>query len=94
MNKKGTIFTSNTLFVLTSLVGLGLIVLLIINPVLQGMVAPALLATTSGEMTSLLEPKYDFVLSMVKLLPYVLFAIAIIYLLVLIFRKEEVQYYG
>jgi len=94
MNNRGNIFTGNTIFVLTSIFGLGLITLLIINPILKGFISPALLATTSGDMTILLTGKYEFILTMVSLMPYILFTIGIIYLLILIFRKERVDYYG
>jgi hypothetical protein len=93
-NKKGSMFTGNTIFVLVSIFGLGLLTLLIIGPAIQAYIAPALLSTTTGELNTMLSGKIDFILTMLKLVPYILFAIGIIYLLIIIFRKERVEYYG
>jgi len=94
MNKKGNIFSSNTVFVLSSIFGLGILTLLIINPVLHAYLKPALLNTTTGDMKSMLTSKYDFILSFIDMMPYILFGVAIIYLLILIFRKERTDIYG
>jgi len=93
-NKKGNIFTSNAVFVLSSMFGLGLITLLVINPVMHGYIAPSLLSTTTGSMNSMLTEKYNFVLSFVDILPYILFFIGIVYLIILIFRKERTDVYA
>jgi len=93
-NKKGSVFGQNSIFVLSSLFGLGLLVLLVINPVMHGYISPSLLATTSGEMNTMLQGKFAFILGFVDLLPYVLFLIGIIYMLTLIFRKERTDMYG
>ncbi|MFW6377432.1 MAG: hypothetical protein ACOCZ5_02180 [bacterium] len=94
MNSKGNVFANNTIFVLTSIFGVGLIMLLVVNPAIHAFVKPALLATTTGEMNEMLTAKYNFVLGFVDILPYILFFIGIIYLLVIIFRKERTEYYG
>jgi hypothetical protein len=93
LNKKGNMFTTNIVFVLTSLFGLGILTLLVINPVFESYIKPALLATSTGAMHTMLEGKYAFISSMLQFVPYILFATAIIYILILIFRKEQVQYY-
>lgn len=61
---------------------------------MHGYVSPALIDTTSGDMATMLTEKYDFVLGFVDLVPYTLFFIGIVYLLVLIFRKERTDVYG
>jgi len=94
MNKRGNVFTGNAVFVLVALFGLGILTIVVINPAVDAYVRPALLDTTSGEVNTMLEGKYAFIMTMLNLLPYVIFAIAIIYLFVLIFRKERVSYYG
>ena len=92
-NKKGNMFTGNVLFVLMSIFGVGLLVLLVINPALKGYISPALLATTTGAMNAMLAEKYTFIIGMIDIMPYAIFLIGIIYLLVIIFRQEKVSYY-
>lgn len=94
MANEGSVFTGNAVFVLVSIFAMGILTLLVINPAIDSYVRPALLDTTSGDIHDMLENKYDFIMSMLKLLPYIIFAIGVIYLLVLIFRKEEVSSYG
>jgi len=94
MNKQGNVFASNTIFVLSSIFGIGLLTMLVINPAIHAFIKPALLSTTTGEMNTMLTAKYNFVLGFVDFLPYILFTIGIIYLLILIFRKERTDVYG
>lgn len=93
-NKKANVFMGNSIFVLSSIFAVGLIMLLVINPALKGYVSPALLGTTTGDMNDMLTEKYDFVISLINIMPYIIFFTGIIYLLVLIFRKERTDYYG
>jgi hypothetical protein len=61
---------------------------------MHGYVKPSLLATTTGAMNTMLVDKYAFIMGFLDLLPYMLFATAVIYLLVLIFKKERTETYG
>jgi len=94
VNKKGSVFPRNAIFVLTSIFGIGVLTLLIINPVIEGFVRPGLLNAASDSIRADIEPGYDMVTLGLKLIPYSLFVIGLIYLLIIIFRKERVQQYG
>ena len=87
-------FTQNSVYVLTVMFAVGILTMIIMNPILDGYIKPALLDTTTTEIREDLEPRMDFAISMVKLVPYTIFLSAIIYLLILIFRKEQVSGYA
>lgn len=93
MNKKGSLFTVNSIYILAVLFGLGILTLLVINPVLSGYIKPALLNAADPSIVDTIEPGMDFTLTMIKYIPYTLFFVAIIYLLILVFRQERVTQY-
>ena len=86
-------FTKNAVYILSTMFAVGILTLLIINPMLDGYIKPALLNTATPAIQADIEPGMDFAISMVKLVPYAIFFTSIVYLLVLIFRKEEVAGY-
>lgn len=86
-------FTRNAVFVLTTMFAVGIVTLLIINPMLDGYIKPALLETASTAIQEDIGPRMDFAVSMVKLVPYTIFFAAIVYLILIIFRKEKVSSY-
>lgn len=93
MNKKGQMLASNTMYIMATIFAVGILTMLVINPVLDGYIKPALLGAADSNLAPMLETKYDFVIKMVKIVPYAIFLMGIIYLLVIIFRKERVSQY-
>lgn len=94
VNKKGSMFPRNAIFILSTLFAIGVLTLLVINPMIEAYVKPALLDTASDSIRETIEPKYALITTGLKLIPYALFGIGIIFLLIIIFRKERVQQYG
>ena len=94
VNKKGSMFPRNAIYVLSTMFAIGVLTLLVINPIIEGYVTPALLDTASDSIRETIEPQYALITLGLKLIPYSLFVIGIIYLLIIIFRKERIQQYG
>jgi len=86
-------FTQNSVYILTVMFAVGILTIVIMNPILDGYIKPALLDTATPAIQADLEPRMDFAIKMVKLVPYTIFFSGIIYLLILIFRKEQVSGY-
>lgn len=83
--------TQNSMYVLGSIFAIGLLVLLVINPVINAYLEPALVE--AGDDQEMLQNKFDFVTKMVELSPYIIFFTGIIYLVLIIFRSEKVTRY-
>ena len=67
--------------------------LLVVNPALKGFIAPALLAAGTPAVQAQIAGNYAFILTMVNLVPYILFFVAIVYLIVIVFRRERYTQY-
>lgn len=83
----------NALAITGVIFSLGLLMLLVVNPALKGFIAPALLAAGTPEVQAQIAGNYDFILTMVNLVPYILFFVAIVYLIVIVFRRERYTQY-
>jgi len=83
----------NSLYILSTLFGVGILLLLIINPIIQGYIAPALLSSANAEITEQISGNFAFIIFTLNTIPYILFFTSFIYLLLIIFRKEEVSQY-
>lgn len=86
---KGWIYSLATLF------GLGILYITIVEFAIAGHLKPALEGTLSGlAIAPLIISKYDHILVMLRVMPFVIFFCVVIYMLVLAIRKEGESQYG
>jgi hypothetical protein len=83
----------NSLFVIATLFGLGILIMFLIGPAINSYIAPTLLNAADDDVRETIESKFVFIQFMLDKVPYILFFSALIYIIIIAFRKEEVSVY-